>query len=103
MRGYIITSVHNSLPNNRKSAEISDYMRKLEGVTFTPEEYKDLVEELRFWVNFLNTKYTRTKPFFVRESPSRSNIGVGVEGSAEGLYASMHVIGATWTEYKANR
>lgn len=103
MREYIITSVHNSLPKNKKSEEISEYMRKLVHVTFTPAEYKDFVEELKVLVEFLNGKYPRTKPFFVSESLRTNSVGIRIDGTCEGLYASLFEIGNSWTEFKTKR
>ena len=96
----IITSVHNSLPKNKKSEEISEYMRKLVHVTFTPDEYKDFVEELKVLVEFLNGKYPRTKAFFVFESLHTHSLGIRIEGTCEGLYASLFEIGDSWTTFK---
>lgn len=103
MTNIIITRVSNSLPKNKKSEEIDWYMRKLEHVTFTPDEYKDFVEELRLIVEFLNGKYPRTKPFFVFESLRTHSVGVRVDGTCEGLYASLYEIGASWTETKTKK
>lgn len=101
MSNIIVTSVHNSLPKNKKSEEISEYMRKLVHVTFTPDEYKDFVEELKVLVEFLNGKYPRTKAFFVFESPhTHHSLGIRIEGTCEGLYASLFEIGDSWTEFK---
>lgn len=78
-------------------------MRKLVHVTFTPAEYKDFVEELKVLVEFLNGKYPRTKPFFVLESLRTNSVGIRIDGSCEGLYASLFEIGDSWTEFKQNR
>lgn len=99
----IITSVHNSLPKNKKSEEISEYMRKLVHVTFTPAEYKDFVEELKALVEFLNGKYPRTKTFFVFESLCAHSIGIRIEGTCEGLCASLFEIGDSWTTFKQKK
>lgn len=103
MSNIIITSVHNSLPKNKKSEEISEYMRKLVHVTFTPAEYKDFVEELKVLVEFLNEKYPRTKPFFVFGCKHTHSLGIRIEGSCGGLYASLFEIGDNWTTFKQNR
>ena len=99
----IITSVHNSLPKNKKSEEISEYMRKLVHVTFTPAEYKDFVEELKVLVEFLNGKYPRTKAFFVFGCKHTHSLGIRIEGTCEGLYASLFEIGDSWTTIKQKK
>lgn len=103
MSNIIVTSVHNSLPKNKKSEEISEYMRKLVHVTFTPAEYKDFVEELEVLVEFLNGKYPRTKAFFVFESLHTHALGIRIDGTCEGLYASLFEIGDSWTTFKQKK
>lgn len=103
MASKIITSVHNSLPKNKKSEEISEYMRKLVHITFTPAEYKDFVEELKVLVEFLNGKYPRTKVFFVFESLHTHSVGIRIEGTCENLYARLFDIGDSWIEFKQKR
>lgn len=99
----IITSVHNSLPKNKKSEEISEYMRKLVHVTFTPAEYKDFVEELKVLVEFLNGKYPKTKLYSIRTSRNREYIAVALDGTDKNIWAAFLPIGVSFTEFKKGK
>lgn len=104
MKGnIIITYVHSSLPSNRKAAEITQYMRQLVSVTFTPAEYDAFIVELTGMVAGLNEKYPSSKAYWVRKSLSKECVSVALEGTDRSIWAALHPIGISFTEFKNNK
>ena len=65
MASKIITSVHSSLPKNKKSEEFNEFFRKMIYTTFTEEEFTKFCEDMKALVQFANGKYPRTTPYQV--------------------------------------
>lgn len=97
MGSKIIIRVHSTLPKNRKSTEISEYMRKLVYTTFTTDEYRIFVEDMKCLVAFLNSKYPQTKEFEVWEHPFSNSLSIG-SSSDQSIWATFCPIGKSYSE-----
>ena len=97
MENRIIIRVHSTLPKNRKSDEISEYMRKLVYTTFTTEEYRIFVEDMKCLVAFLNAKYPKTKAFEVSEHPYSNSLSIG-SSNDQSIWATFCPIGKSYSE-----
>lgn len=97
MGSKIIISVHSALPKNRKSDEINKYMRKLVYTTFTTDEYRTFVEDMKCLVAFLNSKYPKTKAFEVHEHPYSNCFSIG-PGNDQNIWARFCPIGKSYSE-----
>lgn len=96
----IITRLHNNLPDNRKSREVSAFLRRLVHTTFTGEEFAQFIDDLTELVEALNAKYRTTKPYYVTGSPGDNSVGVRLDGSDKSIYAVLCPIGKSYTDIR---
>lgn len=97
MSSKIIIRVHSTLPKNRKSDEINEYMRKLVYTTFTTDEYRVFVEDMKCLTAFLNSKYPKTKEFEVHEHSYSNCLSIGLS-SEQSIWATFCPIGKSYSE-----
>lgn len=102
MPSKIITSVHNSLPKNKKSSEFNELFRSFIYTTFTEEEFSKFCEDMEALTEFANMKYPKTKPYFFRVHPKSydgsHSVSVVIEGKDDCISAHFCPIGKAYSE-----
>lgn len=95
---YVITRAHNSLPHNRKQAELEIYLRGLIHISLTQEERRQLERDIDGVVRFLNLKYPRVAEYLI--SKDESWISINAKGGDKSIYIVIEQIGKSYSEYK---
>lgn len=84
----IITSIHNNLPTNKKTQELSDLLRDWFGTLFeNDEEWAGFILNLRALVKVVNARYPKTKAFFV--TALGNNVSIRLDGTDKALSVSV--------------
>lgn len=86
----LITSVHNNLPVNRKTKELSDICRKLVGTLLEDKEYSELVNRMEKMVDVANALYPNTTKLWVRTAAE--SIALALDGSDKSMYLAIHTV-----------
>lgn len=94
---YVITRAHNSLPHNRKQAELEKYLRGLIHVSLTLDERRQLEYDIDGVVRFLNLKYPRVAEYLI--SKEEGWISINAKGGDKSIYIVLEPIGESYTEH----
>ena len=93
---YVITRAHNSLPHNRKQAELEKYLRGLIHISLTQEERRQLERDIDGVVRFLNLKYPRVTEYYISKEEGWNTINA--KGGDKSIYIVLGPIGVSYTE-----
>jgi hypothetical protein len=91
-----ITSLHNSLPANRKTKEIAEILRKTQKTLLTEEEYEEFIACVKTLVDVGNALYPKTSKLWVRVG--QESIAVALDGSDKSCYLGVATVENTWSD-----